>query len=80
MSKRPAMTEDEFNNEKKEAYKRMLIGAVVGALVGFVLPLLWVIYKQNFTPQAGLGLLVFSMIGLVCGSLLGLISKRWQQD
>lgn len=71
------MSENEFNSAKKIAYKRMIVGAVIGALLGFTMPLVWVIYKQNFAPQVGLGLLVFSMIGLVFGSVMGLVSKKW---
>jgi CDP-diglyceride synthetase len=72
--------EEQFEKQKRWAYKRAILGALIGFAFAFFLGITWCVSKNQINPIAGLGLIVLSVISAVFGSLLSLISKKWKTN
>ena len=76
---------DPIEEDKKRAYKRMLVGALIGAFL-FTIPFAFSMWKDGsfqkvpiFTPPPGLVLMLLGTIGAIIGALASLLSRKWHQ-
>ena len=65
----------QFKTQK--AYRRMLLGGLLGGVIVFACGYWFAWYSDNLNPVTGLGLLLLSSTGVVAGTLISLFSKKW---
>jgi Mg/Co/Ni transporter MgtE len=84
-------TENEINLKTTDyVLYRMLVGALIGFVLSFVLGYFFFCYRDGISvivgfrifrnPFIGMGLIGISFFGTILGALSSMFSKKWQRD